>query len=347
MLALLLGLALQVPLATTEIQTRIPKTPWVLSLSLLGWKESGVHDPLRQALGEKLVYSGTLEPDGTSLTLIAEPNGALASPAAWRKRFAVSGTPFECQLSACVDATSKTADATLCADFHAYTCAAGYCFDLHLTRIASEGKPVLERAEFERIAQSLRVLLLRRGWAECYPDELGYQMTLAALAGPDRKAWRENYLPKHGGEWTAHFVEAEFLRYEKAPLERQIASYQRSLELLAKLEKPGPKERYGWAMACEGLALALYDAQRVAETIAPLEQGYRLLAEINRKERAPLAYELACARALTMHEPEAIDALEQAIAADAHYRESAATDANLAALRALPAFQKLITPPAK
>jgi hypothetical protein len=347
LLALLTSLSLQLPTSYTQIQTRVPKTPWVVLLLLHGWKEAGAGDPLRKELGEKLVFSGTMDPPGTILTLIAEPNTQLSSPAVWRKRFAVPGTEFEVQVSACVDASVKPAGAPACSDYHAYTCAAGACLDLHVSRLSPDGQEALPRAEFERIVQSMRVLLLRRGWAEYYPDEVGYQMTLAALAGPGRQGWKEAYLPKHAGEWTVHFVEAEFLRYEQAPLEQQIASYEKSLELLAKLEKPGPKERFGWAIACDGLSLALCDAQRVADSIPLLEKGYALLAGINRQERAPLAYDLARAQALTKHDKEALAALGNAIAADPRFRDNAAKDADFAELRASPEFQKLVAKPAK
>jgi hypothetical protein len=346
LLALLASFAPQLPVARTQIQAHVSRTPWVATLQLQGWKDMADGDPLRKELGEKLVLSGTMEPAGAILTLIAEPNGALISPAAWRKRHAIAGAEFECQLSACVDATLKPTGAPEFADFHAFTCAAGFCFDLHVSRVSPDGKEALARAEFERIVKSLRVLLLRRGWAEYYPDEIGDQMTLAALAGPGRKGWKEAYLPKHAGDWQVHFVEAEFLRQEKAPLEQQIASYQKALELAAKLEKPGPKQQFAWAMACDGLGLALHDAQRLPDSIAPLEKGYALLAGINRPERAALAYNLACAQALSGHEQPALAALANAIVADARYRESAAKDADFATLRNSPEYQKLVAKPA-
>ncbi len=342
LLALLSALALQLPAAHTQIQTRVPKTNWVVVLLLNGWKESGEQDPLRKGLGEKLVFSGTMDPPGTILTMIAEPNARSISPDAWRKHFAVPGTEFEVQLSACVDASVKLENAPGFSDYHAYTCAAGYCFDLHVSRISPDGQEGLPRAEFERIVQTMRILLLRRGWAEYYPDELGYQMTLAALSGPGRQGWKVNYLPKHAGEWTANFVEAEFLHNDRAPLEQQIACYEQALEQLGKLEKPGPKERFGWAMACDGLSLALYDGKRFADSIAPLQKACALLTELDRRERAPLFYNLACAQALTKHDKEALAALQKAIEVEPRFRDNAAKDEDFAALRASPEFQKLV-----
>jgi hypothetical protein len=345
LLALLACLGLQIPDTATQIQARVPNTNWVVVLLLKGWKDASDPDPLRQEIPEKLVLSGTMDPPGTILTLIAEPNPQALSPGAWRKHFAVPGEVFDIQLSACVDASVQLENAPAFSDYHAYSCAAGYCFDLHVSRVSPNAKLALPRAEFERIVQTTRVLLLRRGWAEDYPSEVSYQMTLAALAGPGRPGWKEQYLPKHAGEWTAQFVEAEFLRYDKAPAEQQIACYQKSLELLGKLEKPGPKERFGWAIACDGLSLALYDAKRFADSLAPLEKGYALLAELERKERASLAYNLACSQALLKHEPEALVALGHAIEVDPRFRESAAKDEDFALLRVSPEFQKLLAKP--
>jgi hypothetical protein len=351
LLTLLACLGLQTPATFTQIQARVPKTNWVVVLLLKGWKEASDPDPLRQALPEKLVFSGTMDPPGTVLTLIAEPNPQALAPGAWRKRYEVPGEVFDIGLSACVDASVQPGNAPAFSDFHAYSCAAGYCFDLHVSRVSPNSKLALPRAEFERIVQTTRVLLLRRGWAEDYPSEVSYQMTLAALAGPGRPGWEEKYLPKHAGEWTAQFVEAEFLRYDKAPVEQQIAGYQKSLELLAKLENPGPKERFAWAIACDGLSLALYDAKRFADSIAPLEKGCALLTELQRTERAALSYNLACSQALLKHDPQALAALGKAIEVDPRFRDDAAKDEDFALLRVSPEFQKLLAksspPPAK
>jgi len=350
LLALLAALPLQVPIAVQEIQSHVGRTPWVVSVGLADWKEAPDGNPLAKELGDKLVLNGTCAPEGTTLTLIAEPNPQMISPAAWRKRFAIPGTEFDIQLSACVDASikePKDPKGPTLSDYHAFTCAAAWCFDLHVSRVSADGKEALSRDAFERIVRSTRYLLLRRGWQEHYPEQVGYQMTLAALAGPGRSGWKEKILPQHEEDWIAHFVEAEFLRLEKAPVQAQIAQYQRSLDLATKLEKPGPKELFATAIVCDGLSLALHDAGKYAESIAPLEQGYKLLAGMNRRERGALAYNLACSQALLKKDKEALAALSNAISADAHFRDAAAQDLDLAALRDLPEFQKLVGKPAK
>src|SRR5689334_13650373 len=135
LLALLACLGLQTPPTYTQIQARVPKTNWVVLFLLHGWKEAGRDDPLLKELGDKVVLSGVMDPPGTVLTVIAEPNTQLISPAALRTRFARPGEEFDVQLSACVDASLKVADGPAYSDYHAYTCAAGYCFDVHVSRV--------------------------------------------------------------------------------------------------------------------------------------------------------------------------------------------------------------------
>src|SRR5262249_449253 len=155
-------------------------------------------------------------------------------------------------------------------DLHAYVAAAGYCFDLHVSRIGKSADAAFPRSEFERIVNSMQVLLLRRGWAENYPRELGVEMMLAAISGPQRKPWKEKYLPEQADDWSAPFVEAEYLRFEKAPPDEPIAEYRKTLDLVGKIERPDEKVRFATAIACDGLSLSLYDAKSYADAIAPL-----------------------------------------------------------------------------
>lgn len=344
LLSLLACAVLQAPLPVQEIQARVPHSRWTVLVGLAGWKDVPEADPLRKSLGERLVLAGGAAPEGCVVTLVAEPNPQKISPVAWRKRFGLAGTEFECSLAACVDASQRAPGAPALSDYHAFTCAAEWCFDLHVSRVATgpDGAEPLARAEFERIVKSQRFLLLRRGWAEDYPAEVGKQMTLAALAGPGRAPWKENVLGKRADDWVVHFVEAELLHEEHAPVEAQLAEYSRALELVQKLEKPGPREVFATAIACDGYALALHDAGRHAESIAPLERGCSLLTTLGRKERGALSYNLACAQARSGQGEAALRSLGLAIAVEARFREAAARDEDLASLRGTPQFQKLL-----
>lgn len=344
LLSLLACALLQTPPAVQEIQARVPHSRWTVLVGLAGWKDVPEQDPLRKALGEKLVLAGGAAPAGCVVTLVAEPNPQKISPVAWRKRFGIPGTEFDCSLAACVDASQRASGGPAISDYHAFTCAAEWCFDLHVSRVATgkdDAEP-LPRAEFERIVRSQRFLLLRRGWAEDYPAEFEKQMTLAALAGPGRAPWKENVLAKHPDDWAVHFVEAELLHEEHAAFEAQFAEYSRTLELLEKLEKPGPREIYATAIACDGCALALHDAGKHAESIAPLEKACSLLTTLGRKERGALSYNLACAQARCGQSEAALRSLGLAIAVEARLREAAARDEDLAGLRGTPQFQKLL-----
>jgi hypothetical protein len=218
--SLLLAFALQSPQSVTDIQARIPQTPFVVSLELSGWKENPSPGEL---LGNKLLLAGTISPAGSVLTLLVEANQPPKSPQYWRDRFAVPGLPFDVDFTPCVDSTVELAQGLVQSDFHAYFATRKHVLDLHISRM-SEKQEAFPRAEFERIVKSLRVLLLRRGWAEDYPDSIGAPMTFASVLGVDQKGWKEGYLARHAEEWSAQFANAEFLHYSNAPFEEQLAA---------------------------------------------------------------------------------------------------------------------------
>jgi tetratricopeptide (TPR) repeat protein len=230
-------------------------------------------------------------------------------------------------------------------DYHAYFATRTHVLDVHVSRM-TDGQESFPREEFERIVRSVRVLLLRRGWKEDYPNEVAVPMTLASILGVDQKQWTESYFVKHAEEWPTNFANAEFLHYLKAPLERQLAAYDKALALIAKLEKPDAKVRFAAAMLHEGRGLALYDAKRYDDSIAPQAEGYKILSEIGRKERGALAYNLACSHALAKHREPALEFLKKAVEVDPRFRESAAKDADFATLAGDAEFKKLIAPPA-
>jgi tetratricopeptide (TPR) repeat protein len=237
------------------------------------------------------------------------------------------------------------------ADYHAYFTTRTHVFDLHVSRMSEKDMEPLPRAEFERIVKSIRVLALRRGWTEDYPPQIAVPMTLASVMGVTNEPWAKKYMTEHADEWPAHFANAEYLRFAQAPTDAQITAYEKALALIAKAEKPDEKVRFTTAILYDGLSLALYDANKYADTIAPIEKSLAILEELKRKERAGLAYNLACSQALTKHAPEALAALKKAIDADPRYKESAAKDADFDFIKNDPAFQALIgkaaAPPAK
>jgi hypothetical protein len=340
--SLLLAFALQSPQSVTDIQARIPQTPFVVSLELSGWKENPSPGEL---LGNKLLLAGTISPAGSVLTLLVEANQPPKSPQYWRDRFAVPGLPFDVDFTPCVDSTVELAQGLVQSDFHAYFATRKHVLDLHISRM-SEKQEAFPRAEFERIVKSLRVLLLRRGWAEDYPDSIGAPMTFASVLGVDQKGWKEGYLARHAEEWSAQFANAEFLHYSNAPFEEQLAAYDKALALITKLENPDPKTRFALAMLHDGRSLAFYDASRFADSIAPIEMSLAILTELNRKQEcAGLAYNLACSHALTEHRAPALAALKQAIELDPRYREHAAQDSDFASLANEAEFKKLLEPP--
>lgn len=338
-LAILVALACQSPQApqtVTDIQARIPKTFCVVSVALADWQED---HPKNHPLGDKLLMSGTMAPDRAMLTLIVEPNKPPVSPQAWRQRLAPNGQPFEVGATACVDTSSEPVPGMKMSDYHAFFATRTHALDLHVS--GTPGATAFPRAEFERIVKSLRVLLLRRGWTEDYPEAIAAPMTIAAVLGVDQKEWRD-HLAQHSGDWAAHFANAEHLHAIQAPLDQQLAAYDKALGLATKVPTPDPKTKFAIAMLHEGKSLALYDAKRFADTIAPLEQACTILQELKHAERGGPAYNLACSHALCKHEGPAVQALAKAIEAAPRYRETAKQDSDFAAIAKSAAFQKLI-----
>lgn len=340
-LAALLAIAPQAPPRVTDIQARIQKTPFVVSLELVDWHEDA---EAGKQLGDKMLFAGTMAPPGAVLSVHVEPNVPLTSPTKWRERLAPPGKPFDVQSTPCIDASAELAPGMLQSDYHAYFATRTHVLDVHVSRVTDQ-KDGFPRIEFERIVKSLRIRLLRRGWAEHYPEVIGAPMTLAAVLGVDQKAWQDRYLVKHAGEWPAHFANAEYLHYLGAPIDQQLAAYDQAAALIAKVPVPDAKTRFALAMLLEGRSLALHDAKRHADAIAPLEQACAILQELRHPERGGPAYNLACEHALCHHEAAALDALRRAIEADPRYRDSAAKDADFATLEDKPEFKRLLGPP--
>lgn len=340
------SLAPQTPQLVTDVQTRIRGTPLVVSLALTDWKDDEkLGAPLRKSLGDKVLFAGTLAPAGSLLTVIAERNDPPAGSKTWRDRLAPPGEKFDIGYAHGVDCSATLAPGVVQSDYHAYITTRTHVFDVHVSRVSDTEKPPFPRAEFERIVKSLHVLALRRGWSEDYPAELAPAMTVAAMLGVDSEQWQKGYRERHPGEWATEFATAEYLRFAKAAPDAQIAAYERALASITKVEKPDAKERFATAILYDGLSLAQYDAAKYAESIAPLEKGLALLEELGRKERSSLAYNLACANALTNHGPQALAALARAIEADPRLRENAAKDADFASVAGTAEFKKLITAP--
>lgn len=342
LLVALLAVAPQTPPTVTEIQARIAKTQFVVSLDLSDWREDREQG---KALGDKLLFAGTIAPPGSVLSVLVEPNAPPVAPTKWRERLAPAGTHFDVQFTPCVDASVELAPGMLQSDYHAFFATREHALHVHVSRLVDD-KEGFPRTEFERIVKSLRVRLLRRGWAEDYPDAIARPMTMAAVLGVDQKAWQEKYLGKHAEEWPAHFANAEYLHHLAAPIEQRLAAYDRALTLMGKVDQPDEKTRFAIAMLLEGKSLALYGAKRYSDSIAPLEQSCAILKNLAHRERGGPAYNLARAHALGKHEAAAIDALRRAIDADAHYRDRAAEDADFASLEDKPAFRKLLAKPA-
>jgi hypothetical protein len=324
--------ALLLALAPKHIEVRIPETPWVVVLD--------VAEP-----GKRLEASAYFDERGKEWMLLAGDVGKQGDPlmlrtvsdASARLRTYTDGARFEVQGLRCLDATNGAANA-VCGMMTAHVEAPG--LRLELMRMRLKGN--LPRKDFESLAATLRVLLLRRGSASDCTEAFSTALTQCAVACPGREAWRKGYMAKHPTDWWAHLAEAEFRRIEKAPPAQQVESYERAALLLSKLTSLKPEERFARALCNEGLGLARYDAQAFPESAAALEQACADFAELKRADLAEVSYELSLSQCRTGTIEVSLATLLRAVAADPKLRERAAGEPYFEGLRKLPDFQKLI-----
>lgn len=119
--------------------------------------------------------------------------------------------------------------------------------------------------------------------------------------------------------------------------------YRRALELHESLEDP-LDESIVWA-TLDGLGMALLFQRKLSDAVTVLTRAKELATKQGLLAGAKSAYNLACACALLKRWPDALAALEDAIAGNPQYRDSARTDDDLAEARKRKEFQELLKQP--
>ncbi len=340
-LACLLALLVAGPLAGSTVEVRVPDTPWVVALELPGWKGGVETKYVRLNPEDVCLLSGELQPGNTLVHLHSLPFNFWEAHRLRRLEPEYQpGGNFDLEGFHCVDRSLRF-DGVEVADLDAYVATADQHFELRLLRPT---KP-LQRSELERMLKSVRVLLLRHGKIDDYPQGLAEEMTSRALAGEAQAAWKKRVLPMRAHPWLAAFVEAEFAAYEKQAPARQAELYTVALIALAAEEQPTEKLRFAWAMAEEGFGLAELQDGQPAKALPAFEHGEALLAQTQREESQDLAFALARAQALTGNEAAALASLARAIAGNARWRARAAQEPDFGSLQKLAAFQELVRKP--
>jgi hypothetical protein len=328
--------ALLLALAPKHVEMRIPETPWVVALDIAETTERLEAGPFWDENGKEWGLLAAVVGKRNDIVLIRTVSDLSAGLTTYK-----FGTPFDVRGLHCYDASVYKGDIQA-GNMTAIVELPG--LRVQLQRMSVKGK--LERREFESLAQSFRVLLLRRGTARDYPEALCGALMQCAASSPGREAWTKGFLARHPTDWFAHLAEAEFRRLEKAPATEQIESYERAAMLFSKLTSLKPPERCARALCNEGLGLAHYDAQKFPESASALEQACADLLELKRPELAEVTYELALSQCRAGSLEVSLAALRRAVASEPKLRERAAAEPYFEGLRKLPEFLELIAPTA-
>ncbi|MDP6539520.1 MAG: hypothetical protein QF903_07660 [Planctomycetota bacterium] len=327
-----------------EVEARVRATYLVVSLELEGFEED--RELARRAeagLGDRAVLFGTFLGGRASLAIIAEPSpDPTATSASWRSRLCEHEEGFFTVGSFSCQETRETIGGEEQVEFRAFPLAAGYCFDVRV-RWASEERERLSREAFVELIDTFRVALLRRGWRSDYPAAVLARMNEAASRGPAARDWLRARAAAVPDDYTAPFVLAEILETSGGGFEPTRTAYEHALSSLAALEAPTPAERFATAVGEDGLGLTLAKAGRLTEALEHYRGGYEIALELGHVVRAPLAYNLACAAALSGERAIALDFLERAARLVPRYRAMAQSDADFVSLRADSEFRRIVS----
>jgi hypothetical protein len=184
-------------------------------------------------------------------------------------------------------------------EYHAFPLAAGYCFDVRVSVVTEPGADPFPRAAFVGLIDTFRVALLRRGWRGDYPDAVLTIMNEVAFRTPGWHEWLVEEARARPDDYALPFVRAEMLEVFGGSAEKTLAAYARTIALLGDLEERTPAQHFIWAVCEDGAGLTLAKNGRVEEAIAHYRAGYQVAADLGHIVRAPLAYNLACAAALS------------------------------------------------
>lgn len=337
--------ALLAPAETPEVQARVPSTYLGVSLRLEGFVEDAeLTRKVVAELGERAILFGSFAPVRASLSIIAEKSeGGPATSASWRSRLCEDKRGFfEVGRIACHE-TRETVGPRERVEYHAFPLAAGHCFDVRVSVVTEPGADPLPRAEFIELIDSFRVALLRRGWRGDYPPAVLTIMNEVAFRTPGWQAWLAEESKVRPDDYALPFVQAEMLEVFGGPADKTLAAYARTIALLGDLEQRTPAQHFIWAVCEDGAGLTLAKTGRVEEAIAHYRAGYQVAADLGHIVRAPLAYNLACAAALSGDRTLALDFLERAGAVAPRYRTMAARDSDFVDLRADAEFQRIVS----
>jgi len=338
------SLATQNAVEPPEVERRVPDTYVGISLRLEDFiEDERATERLARELGGKLVLFGSLPRAGATIIVLAEKAGAEhRTSEQWREALTGGeGEAFQVGTIACREVALST-EGLRRVDFNAFPVAAGHCFDVHVSVLSEGEASAFTRRSFVSIVESFRVAFLRRGWRVDYPERVLDIMNTVAVRMPQWSDWLAREAEREPEDYAVPFVLGETLRVLGAPKSRIITAYEGALSLFEALEAPTAREIFAWAVAEDGIGLALASSERLAEAIAHYRHGYELACKARHGVRATLAYNLACALSLSEEAEEALVFLRLAVSGDPRYRDLARRDSDLAVLRGSEEFRRIL-----
>lgn len=267
----------------------------------------------------------------------------------WRKRTLANTLTgagvFELQGIACSEHIREIGDPFVQTSWHAFALAGDRMFDLHVNFIAEKDKPLLPRAEFERIVTGARFAIVRRGtWAEYGAPTLALMHEHLAQGPSGLAALREKAKAADAAP-SVHFALAELARARTTGAskpEALLELHHAAANAYSALAEPSASDTFERAVALDGEGLALLDLDRAKDALAPLASARELLASTQSTARGPITYDLACAQARAGEAKTALATLTEAVALDERFRSQAAADKDFATLKSDAAFVELV-----
>lgn len=307
-------------------------------------------DALRKRYRDFAVAYGHVVPKDVTFSILSSlDETGDGTSVEWRKRTLANTLTgagvFEVQGIACSEHIREIGDPFVQTSWHAFALAGDRVFDLHVNFIAEKDKPLLARADFERMVAGTRFAIVRRGtWDELSAPTLALMHEHLAQGPGGLAALRERARAADATP-SVHFALAELARARTtgAPAPAELLELHRAAATAAaSVAQPSAHDTFERAVALDGEGIALLDLDRPQDALVPLASARDLLGSTASTARGPIAYDLACAQARAGDAKSALATLAQAVALDERFRAQAAADKDFASLKDDAAFVELV-----
>jgi tetratricopeptide (TPR) repeat protein len=328
MLALLVSVIAVAGPGRSEVTALVPQTVLQISLEAPGFKEdAAMRAQLLQQAPDRGVLAGRLEPAGSTLSILMDRDQPHKSSAQWRVQLGQNaGEPFEVGDVACREISLSGPNGAVSTHFDAYVVVAGLVFDLHAATVSDPTHAGLSRREFQQMVESFRCVFVRFGAPSNLPRDARDAMHRALASFPAWKRTLDGELARKPGDASLSFVQGELLLLTDAKPADVAAAHTTALAGFQKLRTPSTEQRFAWMLSEQAIGLAYLNDRKAADAISHLEKSFEIAGQLRSPARAPTAYALAQAHAMSGNANDAVRYLGEAIQSDADLRDLARKD---------------------